>query len=312
MKKGLSLLLAMLLALFLVSCSGKDVGNEGDVADGVGMEDVQKSDESHDSKEALKGDILWETDDCKIILTQIQTDAWNWQYGDFYGVDLSLQNTSADTEYQVTVTNPCIDGVAVRGHYNGTVLAGETVSETIALRDELLVESGATDYTDIELTFTIRPVGDPDHSVSETVHIYPLGEDKAKTFVREAQPTDTVLVDNDAVTVVVTECSAKYDEENDFESYDVDFYIVNKTDVNIVTSEDEASINGVLCDPTFANEVPVGKVGLFTMSWSKYALEDAGIPEPDVKEIKFLLKVKDDHVLGWGESFVEQEVTLNP
>ena len=37
-----------------------------------------------------------------------------------------------------------------------------------------------------------------------TVHIYPLGEEKAAVFSREGQPTDITIVDNDNVSVIVT------------------------------------------------------------------------------------------------------------
>ncbi len=38
----------------------------------------------------------------------------------------------------------------------------------------------------------------------ETIHVYPYGEENAVAFVREAQATDNVIIDNDYVTVIVT------------------------------------------------------------------------------------------------------------
>ncbi len=52
--------------------------------------------------------------------------------------------------------------------------------------------------TDIELTFKVYDSNDwsADPVGKETIHVYPYGEENAVAFVREAQATDNVIIDN--------------------------------------------------------------------------------------------------------------------
>lgn len=81
----------------------------------------------------------------------------------------------------------------------------------------------------------------------ETIHIYPYGEDKAVKFVREAQATDNVIIDNNYITVIVTGY-----EKDDIFGYTVNLFLLNKTDKNVMFSVDEASVM-VLWQIRFSN-----------------------------------------------------------
>ena len=138
----------------------------------------------------------------------------------------------------------------------------------------------------------------------ETVHVYPYGEDKVTKFVREAQSSDTVVVDNEKVSVIVTD----YDEDG-FWGYTVNLFLVNKTDKELTYSVDEASVNGFMADPFWATSVGAGKVAFASMSWSDSDFEDNDITTVEEIEMKFNIYDSED----WSADAIFNEVvTLNP
>ena len=74
-------------------------------------------------------------------------------------------------------------------------------------------------------------------------------------------------------------------------------------------SVDEASVNGYMADPFYANSVSAGKCAFSSMSWSDTTLEENGITE--VEEIEMLFRAYDAD--NWtGDDFANQTITLNP
>ena len=143
-----------------------------------------------------------------------------------------------------------------------------------------------------------------DAVAKETVHVYPYGEDKVTKFVREAQSSDTVVVDNEKVSVIVTD----YDEDG-FWGYTVNLFLVNKTDKELTYSVDEASVNGFMADPFWATSVGAGKVAFASMSWSDSDFEDNDITTVEEIEMKFKIYDSED----WSADAIFNEVvTLNP
>ena len=78
------------------------------------------------------------------------------------------------------------------------VAAGKKANEEINFSTDTLEENGIVEYTDIELTFKVYDSNDwsADPVGKETIHVYPYGEENAVAFVREAQATDNVIIDN--------------------------------------------------------------------------------------------------------------------
>ena len=317
MKKLLYLFLALIMILSLVACGGNTDGDEGNLMDDYAAENLQgdSTDESsYESKPGslLEKQVLVDVYDCEVTLLGM----WPNESGG-YDLDVHIENSSKDTDYEIHLSELTVEGIAGAGDFGRhTVAAGETLIETIKLIDEVLLDSGVTSCTDVELTFWCRPVGGHYTDVAtETVRLYPFGEEKATKFVREAQPTDIVLIDNDVATVVVTKLGVN-DNKNRFEryggytSYDVILYAVNKTDVDLSINTGDAYLNGVICDPHFGMTVPVGEVCFHDMSWSKDTLEEVGLSELDIKEIQFELIVEDVDV--WGENFLKEVFTLKP
>ena len=242
-KRGLLVLLALLL---LVSCSsdnntGNTTNNDNNTNDNAGT--------SNDETEPVSFEeiVVVDNNEAKITLTALDPDnMWG------YTVKVLLENKSSEKSYMYSIESASVNGVMITPLFATTVAPGKMANEEINLMDDLISSHLNDEITDIELSFRVYDSEDwlADEVVLETVHIYPLGEDQASVFTRENVATDTVLVDNESLKVVVI----KYDEDS-FWGYGVDFYIENKTDKDLMVSADGVSVNGLMMDPFWATVV---------------------------------------------------------
>ena len=85
-------------------------------------------------------------------------------------------------------------------------------------------------------------------------------------------------------------------------------YVENRTDRNLMFSFEKTSVNGVMCDPFWADIVAAGKRSYTTVLWDKSALEENEITE--VEEISFpMIIYADDDI---GSPIVEETFELTP
>ncbi len=106
------------------------------------------------------------------------------------------------------------------------------------------------------------------------------------------------------VSVIVT----GYDPDSIW-GYEVDLYLINNTDQELMYSVSDASVNGYMVDPFYASSLSPGKSKFSSMHWSDSKLEENGIEEID--EIEFTLRIYDvNHILD-GDVYKEM-ITLNP
>ncbi len=285
MKRFTTLLLALILILSLVSCGGApdDGGSKGN--SDVTFTEVVAVDNA----------------ECSIKITGIDPDSmWG------YTLNAQLENKSADKTYTFAVDSATINGVVCDPLFATDVAAGKKSNEEINFFVDDLEANGITEFTDIELTFSVYDANDwgADDVANTTVNVYPYGEDKATKYVREAQSSDNVLVDNEYVTVIST--GYGHDE---ILGYTANLFLVNKTDKNLMFSADEVSVNGYMLDPLYAELIPGDKCSFSFMSWFDDELEDNSISE--VEEIEFLLSVYDDD--DWSsDDLVSEKITLKP
>lgn len=241
-----------------------------------------------------------DNDDCLIRITGI--DAKNF-WG--YTLNVYLENKSSDKKYRFSVDGASINGVSAEPLFSKEVAAGKKAMEEISFMDDSLPEL-LGDFTDIMLAFRVHDADDwtADDIVMETVHVYPFGEENAVRYVRQPQDTDTVIVDNDDLTVIVT----GYDPDSLW-GYSVNLYLVNKTDKALMFSVDDASVNGLMSDPFFATTVEAGTSAFSQLSWSDSEFEKNGITEVEEIEMNFRVHDADD----WGaDNLFEETVKLNP
>lgn len=311
MKRTATLLLILSMLLTFVACGGETSSNDGGTNVNNRSNNVDQTMSSQEetivSDENTKNEITFtemvaiDNAECTIKLTSIEEDnMWG------YTIKALLENKSADKSYMFSVKTAAINGVQCDPFFAADVAAGKKSNENISFFEDELEENGITEYTDIELTFRVYDSNDwtADDVANETVHIYPYGEDRAVQFVREAQASDNVIIDNDYVTVIVTGY-----EEDEIWGYTVNLFLLNKSDKNVMFSVDEASVNDFMADPFYATSVSAGKCAFSSMSWSDTTFEENGITEVESIEFKFRAYDEDN---WFGDDFANEIITLNP
>lgn len=245
--------------------------------------------------------IVWDDENCTIKITDMEEDSiWG------YTLKAYLENKTADKTMMFSVSSAAINGVSADPLFAAEVAAGKKSNEEIIFSIDDLEENGVGDITDIALNFRVSDSNDwsADAIAEASAHVYPYGEENAVHFIREAQPEDVVLVDNEYVSVSVIGY-----EMDDIWGYTANLYIVNKADVPIMVSVDEVSVNGYMIDPFYADSVAVGFSAFSGISWSESDFADNGIQE--VESIEFVLRVYDE--TDWmADEFFEEVITLNP
>ena len=307
MKKLLALILATLMLLSIVSCNVETPpdNNGDDSSQNQTNNNVQGNNQTNTSGNkneiTFSGLVAVDNSECIIKVTEIDPDnIWG------YTLKVQLENKSIDKTYMFSVESAAINGIECDPFFATEVAAGKKSNKEISFTKSQLEESGIKDYTDIELTFRVYDTNDwmADDVANETIHIYPFGESKAVKYVRTLKATDNIIVDNEYVTVIVTGY-----EDDAIWGYTVKLFLLNKTDKNVMFSVDEASVNGYMADPFYANSVSSGKCAFSSMSWSDTILEENGIST--IEEIEFNLRVYNED--DWfDDDFVNKTVTLIP
>lgn len=299
MKKILMLLLT--LCLFLTACGGTDTPEttSGGSVPGVNVsvETTQPATEPPKFEEIVVAD----NDDCSIRITGIDPDnIWG------YTLEVELENKTADTTLMYAVESAAVNGVQMDLMFAEEVAAGKKSRGSIVMLSDEFDANGVGDFTDIALGFRVYDSNDwsADNVAEELVHVYPMGQENAVQYVRASQDTDRVLVDNEFATVVLIDCGP-----DDFWGYQAKLYIVNKTDTTIMVSVDEASVNGYMADPFYADSVGAGYCAFSSITWMDSVLEENGIT--DVEDIEFTLRVYDEE--DWlADDFCNEKITITP
>lgn len=238
-----------------------------------------------------------DNEECTIKITGIDSESlWG------YSLKAYLENKSADKTYMFSTTNAAINGVQCDPFFATEVAAGKKSNNDISFT----IKNDIGTFTDIELSFRVYDSDDwtADAVAEETIHIYPYGNDKATTFLRESLDTDNTIIDNEYVTVVVTGY-----EHDDIWGYTINLFLTNKSDKEIMFSVNDASVNGYMMNPFYATSVASGKCAFSSMSWSDTALEENGISE--IEEIEFTIRAYDNNDFT-ADDFANELITLNP
>ena len=289
MKKILTLLHALTILLTLCACSSETEPTEPQSTEPEGPPPI-----------TFKETVVIDCDTCAIKITDIKPE-------DTFGYSLSVHLVNKTAVKQTfAVIAASTNGVANDPFFAADVDAGKSANQAITFSDTEL-ENRIGPYTDIFLHFRVYDSDDWfSEPVAETsVHVYPYGEENATTYTRVSQATDTVLVDNEKVTAIVTHC--KMDKEGG--GYTAYLYLVNKTDTKAMFTTYDVSLNGLMIDPYYADEVPGGCCAFSKITWSTASLNEHGITQVD--SITMTLRAYDYE--DWlSDDYVKETFTLNP
>ena len=300
MKRVIAILCALILLLSMAAC-GAPTSDSADTQGNTNEITSTEATEPPAQEIAFSEVIAVDNEYCTIKITSIEPDSL---FG--YTLKAYMENKTADQTLMFSVDSASVNGVMADPFFASEIAAGKKSNEEITFMGDSLEVNGITDFTDIELNFRVYDSNDwsADAVAEETVHVYPYGEEKATAFTRQPQSSDTILVDNEYATVIVTGYTI-----DDLWGYTANLYIVNKTDTVITVSVDEVSVNGFMADPFYADSVNSGKCAFSSISWSDSTFEENGITE--VETIEFVLRVYDSN--DWmADDFANELITLNP
>lgn len=306
--------LIVIIVVVVIAAAGSGGGDdeETDATVDTGSASVTATVEEADDADAEAELVEFEeitvvdNDEVTITLTGLDPD-----YALGYTIDVTIVNKSSDVTYMVGVddANCSVDGVLISTLYAEEVAPGKTSYSELTIYDADELEEAGVAFTDIALSFYAYNSDDwtEEYVVDDAVaHVYPYGEDAATTYARESAADDEVLVDNDYVTVTVI----GYDPDATL-GYEVELYITNKTDAEVMVSTDDESINGIMCDPYWAVSMGANTSCFAEISWYNSSLEEIGIEdaESEISDIEFTLNVYDYDTF---EDYVEGlDVTLS-
>ena len=294
MKKVLTMLLLVAMIFAIAACGDGKKSNDIENSD-VTTNQVEKTTEAISTYELV-------AIDNEEILVKVTGINPNYMYG--YAIEAYVKNKSSDTDYTLIIPNASINGVNAYAESLYGVNAGEEKEITIFFTNiKTLIENDIGEFSDIKLTFLVRDASDwyIEPLAQETVNIYPLGKDKATKFVRETLATDEILVDNDEVTIIVTD----YDLNGEY-GYTINLYLVNKSEKFHKYTYTYVTINGHEFISVWEKTLTPNTVSFDSAVFMDFELEEIGVDGADIKEISFDLKVSDD-----SEDVVYLELPVN-
>lgn len=131
---------------------------------------------------------------------------------------------------------------------------------SVRLGDELLL-NGIEKFTEIKVEFEVYYYNE-DVTIEESVYIYPYGEENATIFLREPQPTDEIILENDFATITVVDYFSSY-----FENDNVNMHIINNGESKLYIEAEIVAVNGVEVYCDFYPTIPIGSNSFSTFYW---------------------------------------------
>lgn len=282
MKKSIAVLLAVLVLLSVFAC-GKAAKEEAGQA----------------STDAFETVVIADNNQCVVKIVGMERDPY---FGNTLNV--YMENKSLTKTYDFSVMEAYVNGVAWSPFYIKEVGPRKNETEKMQFVSDSLDER-IPEFTDIELIFRVSDSNDSkaEDVVHETVHVYPLGKDKAKPYVHEAKSSDFVMEDNKDFSAIVT--GYPTDEAGGLIT---ELFLANKTDAKLIFWIANVTVNGKEIDPFWAQGLNEGKMVYSKIFFTQSDFDKLGIKE--VESIRLTLCVMDYDMTG---SFVyEKDFTLTP
>ena len=223
--------------------------------------------------------VVVKNEKCALTITSIDPDG----YYDYGFVLTFLCENFTDKSLIFTTDDECINGYMVSSLFIQTVPAGESASSEMWFSKNDLELCGITMVE--ELTFLLEIHDSEDYSaeylVEEdfTVYLTGLSADTVTYAERAPQESDVVVLDDENITFIITGNGT-----DKYWGYQVNCYIVNKTDKTLWLSLDKASVNGAALRPSFYVEIRPGKRAYANASFKTSDLEANNIQTVEVVE----------------------------
>lgn len=194
------------------------------------------------------------------------------------------ENRSTEKTYTFSITDSAVDGLLEYSSGYAEVPPGKKANMNITFYG--LKDDGISFPSDILLLYKVSDSDDwfADYAAEGEVHVYPKGEENRSVYSRPPAAGDRILVEKDGVKVTMTQSIMDG-------SMELKLFLENDTDMEVMFSIDNASVNGYVLDPYWAESLLPHTAAYTSATWSQRRLEENLIF--GVEDIEFTLKVYD-------------------
>ena len=316
MKKTSHLLILLILSILLVACSSSESKREDTkpeitsenssdekntaVASSNPVEETSSQDES---PYPIKNYVAIDKDNYSVTV-----DSMGWDnVSNLAYLNITLENKSTDKTYVFNTEDSFINGLQVHIPMFESAQAGSK-SQVVWYLDPLNESITVKDITDIEALLHVYEYdGKESNEIdTETLHIYPYGQDSTTTYVYEPKDTDKVLIDNDYCTIILV------GSDMNNVNYILKLYIVNKTDETMNISTGENYIDGKkIKNPPYFPLIKPKKSTFETIEWSVSTITDQDIDPSNISNISFFVDAYANGHLN-EEHFFKETISFTP
>lgn len=278
MKKLLSLVLVLILAVSLVACTGTtEPGTDKTPSVGGTSDNTPSSGETSKQEITLDETIIYNENDVKIIATGMD-------YSGFFGpsIKVLIENNSAKN-LTVQSRDSAINGAMIDTIFSEDVAAGKKANTTITFTESELNTAGIKTIKNIEFKIVLLDTDSYDTvATSETIALTTSAD---ASFAQTFDSTGETLYDKDGIKVVAKKLSS----EDSFWGSELYLYIENNTQKYLTIQARDVSINGFMVDPSFSCDILPGKVAYSSITFFESDLTDNGIT--DISELELKLHI---------------------
>ena len=297
MKKVVSLALSALLVLSLAAC-GKADSSAAAMPESESIEsnspassaasaasDTESNESDIQFDENFQPETIADNDTCAIILQSVGYDD---DY-DYYWT-INFKNKTNDKTLCAITSSSSLNGIPADTSWFPEVEPGEEITEVVSWNKEGLEIYG------------VKP--QDINTVKLHIDVY---NENATEPKHEIQPTDIVLFDNDACSMVI--CGFYSDS---FMGYTAKAYCQNKTDDRIDIILDKGSINGFECTPEGAALLEPHSNAYVDIRWQEYAetYAETGNDPASITEIVMPVFARKD--TGNNTVYIDATYSIDP
>ena len=290
-------LLALSLVACFIGCSKKDnptPENTTETAETTQETQVEKLTYIFDNE------VIVDNEYCTITIVNVNETKRNVDF------KFNLENKTEDTNLMFSIDNVAANNWMLPTLFADSVAPGKKSIETLELMN--IGDYNLTSIDKLEFSLRVYDYDDwmADDFVNEVMILYPTGlsEDEVISPEISLPGTETVLVDNDYCSIIILE-----DYTDKLWGYTLSTYIENKTtDMDMLFSVDDVSVNGYMVDPFWATSVTAGNKKLSGISFSDSQFKENGIENVENVEFELIAHGIED----WRNNIVQEVFTYTP
>lgn len=297
MKRTGTLLLAAALTLSLAACGGSDkqpsressasippsAANQPAPSQAPAPTEAPTPAPADPGEVTVEETVLLDEEGIKITATALDMDS-------LFGPEVKvLIENNSDTDVTVQTRHSSVNGYMVETMMSADVVAGKKAVDSITLMSTELEKCGIETVADMELSFHIFTSEGWD-TVLDTPQIR-LETSAAAGYGYSYDMEGEVLYEGNGIKMV----NRGLDTESSIMGPSLMVMIQNDTDRGITVQARDTSVNGLMMDPIFSEEVMPGKYAVGDMTFMSSSLEDSGIEEIEELEFSFHIFSTD----GW-------------